>query len=72
MTKIFEALKQQSREEARILTRLPEITNEPVPKQGPGSDFEESMISLYQGLVNTLPDRGHKVLQLLGGLFVLL
>ena len=63
MTKIFEALKQQPREKARILTRLPEITDETAPKQGPGSDFEESMISLYQGLENTLPDRDRKVLQ---------
>lgn len=63
MTKIFEALKQQTREEARILTRLPETGNERVPKKGPGSDLEESMISLYQGLENTLPDRGPKVLQ---------
>jgi len=63
MTKIFEALKQQSREEARILTRHPKITDETAPKQGPGSDLEESMISLYQGLENTLPDRGRKVLQ---------
>jgi protein-tyrosine kinase len=63
MTKIFEALKQESREEARIITRLPEIRNEREPKQVPGSDLEESMISLCQGLENTLPDRGHKVLQ---------
>jgi protein-tyrosine kinase len=63
MTKIFEALKQQTREEARILTRMPETGNETEPKQGPGSGLEESMISLYQGLENTLPDRDHKVLQ---------
>jgi protein-tyrosine kinase len=63
MTKIFEALKQQPREEARILTRLPKITPKTAPIQGPGSGFEEPMISLYQGLENTLPDRDRKVLQ---------
>ena len=63
MTKIFEALQQQPREEARVLTRLPETARETPPEKRPVFALEEPMMPLYQGLENALPGPGCKLIQ---------
>jgi protein-tyrosine kinase len=62
MTKIFEALQQQPREEVRVLTRFPETTRLTPSEKKPVFTLEEAMIRLYQGLENALPGPGSKLL----------